>query len=115
MKRYTDRVVDYRDSEKLELALQENKFSCYFDNVGDALLDRVLENIEIGGRVALCGATSNYSAYSGRGILKTMKLIEKRVRMEGLTFFGMIPKMHESRHALTQFFGSTRAWNYTQR
>lgn len=61
------------------------------------MLDLILEHIENDGRIALCGAISNYTDYEGRGIRNSFKIIEKRLKIEGLTFFGMFSKIEKSK------------------
>jgi NADPH-dependent curcumin reductase CurA len=70
--------------------LKNNKFSCYFDNVGENLLDSILKHIEIGGRIALCGAIANYNNYSNRGISNIGLIISKRLTLRGLAFMQKI-------------------------
>jgi NADPH-dependent curcumin reductase CurA len=45
IKEYVDVAVDYKDQIKLEEVLRNHKFTCYFDNVGENLLDLVLKYI----------------------------------------------------------------------
>lgn len=93
VKRYADIVVDYKDNDKLIEVLKNNKFSSYFDNVGERLLDTVLKYMSIGGKVALCGAIANYDNYQNRGIDNVGLLISKRITMKGLTFMDKFPQM----------------------
>lgn len=90
-------MVDYKDGKQLQQILSTNKFQCYFDNVGEQLLDMALKYIQIGGRIALCGAIANYGNYANRGISNIGYVISKRLTLEGLTFMGMMPKVDQSK------------------
>lgn len=53
---FTDEIVDYRDRGILEGKLKSTRYSKYFDNVGESMLDLVLETIQPEGIIAMCGA-----------------------------------------------------------
>jgi NADPH-dependent curcumin reductase CurA len=57
----------------------------YFDNVGGPLLERMLRNMNVGGRIVCCGVVSQYDTGSPapgpRGVPGL--LVAKRLRMEG--------------------------------
>ncbi|KAF8013542.1 hypothetical protein BT93_I1399 [Corymbia citriodora subsp. variegata] len=55
----------------------------YFENVGGKMLDAVLLNMKLRGRIAVCGMISQYNLEQPEGIHNLMNLIPKRVRMEG--------------------------------
>ncbi len=69
-----DAVLNYKDkSENLFSQLKKacpKGIDCYFDNVGDEMLDDVLAQMKNHGRVALCGAISNYVDYKNRRGIK---------------------------------------------
>ncbi len=81
-----DECLDYREGH-LARRLHEScpkGVDLYFDNVGGEILDAVLSNIAMKGRVVLCGAISQYNAMEkSRGIANTSMLIMRRGRMEG--------------------------------
>lgn len=57
-----DEVINYKKGDffrELRKACPEG-VDVYFDNVGEKMLDDVLKCMNLYGRVALCGATSNY-------------------------------------------------------
>ena len=56
-------MADYRNTERLKKVLKDNPFEYYFDNVGEEILDLILKYIKPFGRIALCGAISNYNNY----------------------------------------------------
>lgn len=58
-----DEVIDYKN-ESIKEGLKRtcpNGVDCYFDNVGGDTLDSVLETMNWGGRIAFCGAISEYN------------------------------------------------------
>jgi len=82
-----DACVDYKaekDLDKTLLAACPKGIDVYFDNVGGEISDAVLRNINVFGRVALCGSISQYNATTpptGPRLLGTF--VGKRVRAQG--------------------------------
>jgi NADPH-dependent curcumin reductase CurA len=54
-----------------------------FDNVGGKMLDAVLLNMKLNGRIAHCGMISQYTLDEPEGIKNMMNIIYKRLRLEG--------------------------------
>jgi 2-alkenal reductase (NADP+) len=59
----------------------------YFENVGGKMLDAVLINMRLWGRIAVCGMVSQYNLEQTEGVQNLFCLITKRVRMEGFLVF----------------------------
>lgn len=55
----------------------------YFENVGGPMLDAVLLNMAIHGRIAVCGMVSQHGMSGQHGIHNLYTLISKRIRMQG--------------------------------
>ena len=55
----------------------------YFDNVGGKMLDAVLLNMALHGRIVVCGMISQYNLENPEGVHDLAQLILRRVRMEG--------------------------------
>ena len=55
----------------------------YFENVGGKMLDAVLLNMRIGGRISVCGMISQYNLEYPEGVHNLLQLIVKRISMEG--------------------------------
>jgi NADPH-dependent curcumin reductase CurA len=81
-----DGAIDYK-SEDLADRLAElcpQGVHVYFDNVGGAILDAVMDQMAVHGRVAVCGQLSAYdSDEPARGRFDMMKVVYRRIRIEG--------------------------------
>jgi NADPH-dependent curcumin reductase CurA len=88
-----DDAMDYRAESPIDAVprLLPDGIDVYFDNVGGPHLVAALHNMSIGGRVALCGMISQYSA-DGRG-QDINHLIEAVLRR--VTIRGFIVRDHE--------------------
>ena len=57
-----DCAIDYKsDNVAAELAKIDGGINAYFDNVAGPILDAVLPNMALYGRIALCGLMAQYS------------------------------------------------------
>ena len=94
-----DHAIDYKnDNVKEALAkATPNGVDVYFDNVGGELLDLVLNRINIGARVVLCGAISGYNSDGpGYGPRNYTRLIIQRARMEGFIILDYADRFMEA-------------------
>jgi len=71
----------------------------YFENVGGKMLDAVLLNLRLHGRIAVCGMISQYNKFDNPdGIYNLINIILKRVRIEGFLvsdYYHLYPKYLE--------------------
>lgn len=86
-----DAVVDHRDSDfdaAVAAAMPEG-IDVLFDNVGNAMIDRLIPLMRPGGRIVVSGQVADYNlAPADRpGIRNTAAFITHRLRMEGLVVF----------------------------
>ncbi len=92
-------AFDYRgDDLSGRLASIEGGIDVYFDNVGGAILEAVLDNMALYGRVAVCGLIAEYTDPARGGPANFDQILMKRLRVEG--FFS--PDFMASGPALTQ-------------
>lgn len=82
-----DAVVDYKAGNLRQSLLTAcpNGVDVYFDNTGGEILETILSIMNRNGRVACCGAVSQYDQIGGGTGLRGVptELIFKRIRMEG--------------------------------
>ncbi|CAI9778203.1 unnamed protein product [Fraxinus pennsylvanica] len=96
-----DGAFNYKEEQDLIAALKRyfpNGIDIYFENVGGKMLDAVLLNMKIKGRIAVCGMISQYNLEQPEGIHNLLCIIMKRIRMEGflvIDFYHLYPKFLE--------------------
>ena len=101
-----DAAIDYRN-EDVAARLRElapDGVDVFFDNVGGALLDVLLDAIRENGRIVICGAISQYNdGLSGgvRGPSLYLRLAERHARMEGFAVTHFEDRYPEAMVALT--------------
>ncbi|XP_050268070.1 2-alkenal reductase (NADP(+)-dependent)-like [Quercus robur] len=81
-----DEAFNYKEEPNLDAALKRyfsQGIDIYFDNVGGDMLDAALPNMRIHGRIALCGAASQFGLSKPQGIHNLINLITKAVKLEG--------------------------------
>ncbi|WP_340316045.1 NADP-dependent oxidoreductase [Rhizorhabdus argentea] len=80
-----DRAIDYRNQDVAsELATIDGGVHGFFDNVGGPLLDAVLPNMALYGRVAVCGMVAAYDNDAPLpGPAQFDQVLMRRLRIEG--------------------------------
>ena len=81
-----DAAVDYKATPDLGAALDAacpQGVDCFFDNVGAEQFDRVLERINVGARIAICGTIGMPSYPLPVGPRPNRQMLIKRARMQG--------------------------------
>jgi len=94
-----DACVDYK-SEDVSKRLRElapDRINVYFDNVGGEILDICLAQIAFHGRIAICGAISQYNNTTAiKGPSNYLSLLVNRARMEGFVVFDFASRYAEA-------------------
>ncbi|TVU51433.1 hypothetical protein EJB05_02864, partial [Eragrostis curvula] len=96
-----DEAFNYKKEKDLNAALKRyfpEGIDIYFENMGGAMLDAVLLNMHLRGRIPVCGMISQYNKEQPEGTRNLFCLIAKRVRMEGfivMDHFGEYRKFEE--------------------
>ena len=81
-----DAAIDYKAAEDIGPGLDAaapDGIDCFFDNVGGAQFDAVLDRINVGARIAICGTIGMPSFPLPVGPRPNRQLLVKRARMEG--------------------------------
>ena len=80
-----DKCLNYKDYDfKDQLAQSTQGFvDVYFDNVGGEILDLMLERMARHGRIAACGAISDYNSNNPHGIKNWFSVISMRIQIRG--------------------------------
>jgi len=81
-----DAAIDYKAGGDLGAALDTacpDGVDCFFDNVGGEQFDHVLERINVGARIAICGTIGMPSFPLPAGPRPNRQLLIKRARMQG--------------------------------
>jgi NADPH-dependent curcumin reductase CurA len=94
-----DAAVDYKagDTRKALQAACPEGIDVYFDNVGGDVLEACLFNMKVHGRIACCGAVSQYDSgapHSPRGVPGL--IVTKRLTMRGFLVSDFYPKREQA-------------------
>ncbi|KAG8371264.1 hypothetical protein BUALT_Bualt13G0069500 [Buddleja alternifolia] len=96
-----DEAFNYKEEHDLNSALKRyfpSGIDIYFENVGGKMLDAVLLNMRLRGRIAVCGMISQYNLEEPEGVQNLLCVISKRIRMEGFIvsdYYHLYPKFVE--------------------
>ncbi|GMI64462.1 hypothetical protein like AT5G16990 [Hibiscus trionum] len=97
-----DAAFNYKEEPDLDAALKRcfpEGIDIYFENVGGKMLDAVLANMRVHGRIAACGMISQYNNEQLDAVHNLMYIVPKRVRMQGFIvsdFYHLYPKYLET-------------------
>ncbi|CAI9108358.1 OLC1v1007931C1 [Oldenlandia corymbosa var. corymbosa] len=97
-----DDAFNYKEEHDLVAAALKRYFpegiDIYFDNVGGKTLDAVLPNMNMHGRISVCGMISQYNAEKPDPLHNSACILFKRLRVEGFQVyecFHLYPKLLE--------------------
>ncbi|HEX4455303.1 MAG TPA: NADP-dependent oxidoreductase [Kofleriaceae bacterium] len=101
-----DAAIDYKH-DNVAARLKElcpKGVDVYFDNVGGDILNAVMDNIAVKGRVAVCGQVSAYDSDAPPpGLRDMMKVVYRSVRIRGFV-------MHEFFHEVDAARADIKRW-----
>ena len=103
-----DAAIDYKNENVYKRLREEvpKGIDLYFDNVGGEILDMVLAQLALRGRIVLCGAISGYNDRAGaKGPANYSNLIIKRGRMEGFLILDYFDRMPAAQAEMGQWLG----------
>ncbi len=89
-----DACINYKTESVMDrlAELCPDGIDVYFDNVGGATLEAVLQHLAIGARIACCGAISTYTVDEPPGVRHTDNLIMQRARMQGFLILDYVDR-----------------------
>ncbi|CAA7062296.1 unnamed protein product [Microthlaspi erraticum] len=101
-----DDAFNYKEEPDFDSALKRcfpNGIDIYFENVGGKMLDAVLLNMNICGRIAVCGMISQYHLETRDIVNNLPNIMFKRIKMQGflfMDFHDQLEKFYEFVHPL---------------
>ncbi|KAK9141402.1 hypothetical protein Scep_011083 [Stephania cephalantha] len=101
-----DEAFNYKEEQDLDAALKRyfpQGIDIYFENVGGKMLDAVLPNMRMNGRISACGMISQYNLEKPEGVHNLMEIIVKRIHI-----FGFIVSDHY--HLYPKFLELTKQY-----
>ena len=102
-----DACVDYkagRLAEALKEACPEG-VDVFFDNVGGAILDTLLAQMNVFSRIVVCGTIADYDAATPYALKNTRAILVNRIRMQGMIVFDWKPRYGEAFQSLAGALG----------
>ena len=102
-----DAAIDYKAVDDLDAAVREacpDGVDVYYDNVGGPILDAVLGQVNLHGRVAICGTAATDSwVPQPTGLRPERNLLVNRIKMQGFLLFDYAPRFAEAHADLSQW------------
>ncbi len=107
-----DGAFNYRGGKDYASSLYEvcpQGIDVYFDNVGGAMTDAVVAQMNLRGRIAVCGQISQYNLKDpDLGPRWLFQTIIKRLRIEGFLIFDFAPQIPEALEQMAAWYKEGR-------
>ncbi|WCJ37065.1 Zinc-binding dehydrogenase family protein [Euphorbia peplus] len=90
-----DEAFNYKEESDLVDALKRyfpKGIDIYFENVGGKMLDAVIVNMNLNGRIAVCGMVSQYNLGQNEGIYNLIDIVYKRILIKGFHVVDYLPQ-----------------------
>ena len=104
-----DAGINYK-TEDVDAALAAacpNGIDVYFDNVGGFVTDAVMQQINVHGRISVCGQISQYNLAEPELATRNVGLlIQKQARMEGFLVFNFAHRHEHARQRMAEWIRS---------
>ena len=105
-----DQTINYKTASDLDAAIQQacpNGIDVLFDNVGNTMIDRVIPNMRMGGRIVVSGQVADYNTDPDKrpGLFNTSAFISQRLRMEGLVVYDDVREFSRAKEAMIELIG----------
>ena len=100
-----DACIDYKH-EDIHFRLQElapQGVNVYFDNVGGEILEAAIDNMARYGRIAFCGAISQYNGTTPASPKNYMQILYRELEVNGFLAFRYAEKMPEAVKVMKQW------------
>jgi NADPH-dependent curcumin reductase CurA len=102
-------AIDYKSTNDLAAALREacpDGIDVYFDNVGADILDTVLGQMNLNGRIAICGTAGTDSWIpQPSGLRPERNMLVSRLRMQGFLCFDYADRYGDAHADLAKWVG----------
>lgn len=101
-----DAAINYRTEHDLAAAIQaaaSQGIDLYFDNVGGKISEAAAVNMNINGRMVICGQTSEYNLPEPRGFKAMTQLIFGRLTLRGFVVYDYSFEFDAARKQLAQW------------
>ncbi|XP_056636317.1 prostaglandin reductase 1-like [Diorhabda sublineata] len=91
-----DHFINYKTDDIAEILkkLAPNGVDCYFDNVGGKISSIVISQMNVFGRVSICGTISGYNEKSEAPFIG-MHIFDKQIRIEGFLVTRWVERWNE--------------------
>ncbi|MEL6324412.1 MAG: NADP-dependent oxidoreductase [Pseudomonadota bacterium] len=108
-----EKTINYKAVSELDAAIADampDGVSLLFDNVGNAMVNRVLPLMRLGGRIVISGQVADYNLTpeDTPGIVNTRPFITHRVNMQGLVVFDDAKDFPEALQSMAAMIGDGR-------